>query len=82
METKREQALARFPGEVLEAISDFCTEVVEVRDVGDVTLAELRNRGRGAGSDTPEDRLVGPTRLKPKALEALGRSEQDAPADS
>ena len=32
---------------------DFHTEVVEVRDLGDVTLAELRNRGHGAGSDTP-----------------------------
>jgi ketosteroid isomerase-like protein len=32
---------------------DFRTEVVEVRDLGDVTLAQLRNRGRGAGSDTP-----------------------------
>ena len=27
--------------------------VVEVRDLGHLTFAELRNRGRGAGSDTP-----------------------------
>ena len=27
--------------------------VVDVRDLGHLTLAELRNRGRGAGSDTP-----------------------------
>ena len=26
---------------------------MEVRDLGQTTLAELRNRGRGAGSDTP-----------------------------
>ncbi len=32
---------------------DFHAEVVEVRDLGEVTLAELRNRGHGAGSDTP-----------------------------
>lgn len=28
-------------------------EAVEVRDVGNATVAKLRNRGRGTGSDTP-----------------------------
>jgi ketosteroid isomerase-like protein len=32
---------------------DFHATVVEVRDLGHLTFAELRNRGRGAGSDTP-----------------------------
>jgi ketosteroid isomerase-like protein len=32
---------------------DFVTEVVEVRDLGDMTLADLRHRAHGAGSDTP-----------------------------
>jgi ketosteroid isomerase-like protein len=36
-----------------DAFPVFRTEVVEVRDLGDLTLAERRNRGRGAGSDTP-----------------------------
>jgi ketosteroid isomerase-like protein len=32
---------------------DFATEVLELRDLGDFTLAELRNRGRGAVGGTP-----------------------------
>ena len=35
------------------AFPDFHAVVVDVRDLGHLTLAELRNRGRGAGSDTP-----------------------------
>ncbi len=35
------------------AFPDFHSTVVEVRDLGHLTFAELRNRGRGAGSDTP-----------------------------
>jgi ketosteroid isomerase-like protein len=79
-----------------EAFPDFRTEVVEVRDLGDLTLAELRNRGRGAGSDTPVEQRswhVAEWRDKKvvwwraygteaEALEAVGLSEQDAHADS
>jgi ketosteroid isomerase-like protein len=36
-----------------DTFPDFRSEVVEVRDLGDRTLAELRNRGHGAGSDLP-----------------------------
>ena len=32
---------------------DFVTVVVEVRDIGDFTLPDLRHRAHGAGSDTP-----------------------------
>ena len=32
---------------------DFVTEVGEVRELGDMTLADLRHRAHGAGSDTP-----------------------------
>jgi ketosteroid isomerase-like protein len=32
---------------------DFHSDVVAVRDLGDLTLAELHNRGHGAESDTP-----------------------------
>jgi len=33
--------------------SDYQSEVVAVRDLGNVTLAELHNRGRGVESETP-----------------------------
>ena len=43
---------------MLTAFPDFDIEVVDVRDLGDVTLASLRAVGHGAGSDLPfEDRL-------------------------
>jgi ketosteroid isomerase-like protein len=32
---------------------DFSTELREVRALGDLTFAELRNRGRGAAGGTP-----------------------------
>jgi ketosteroid isomerase-like protein len=35
------------------AFPDFHAAVVDVRDLGHLTFAELLNRGRGAGSDTP-----------------------------
>jgi ketosteroid isomerase-like protein len=38
-----------------EAFPDFGTEVFEVRDLGERTLAELRNYGRGAAGGTPVD---------------------------
>ena len=37
----------------LAAFPDQHTEVVDVRDLGDVTLAPLRVLGHGAGSDVP-----------------------------
>jgi ketosteroid isomerase-like protein len=68
---------------------DYKIEVVEVRDLGDVTLATLRALGHGAGSDVPfEDtpwQLVRWRRGKcvlwrvfnnrAEALEAVGLSE-------
>jgi ketosteroid isomerase-like protein len=35
------------------AFPDFGTDVLEIRDLGDFTLAEIRNRGRGAVGGTP-----------------------------
>jgi ketosteroid isomerase-like protein len=35
------------------AFPDYYFEVVDVRDLGDVTLASLRALGHGAGSDVP-----------------------------
>ena len=37
---------------LFEGLPDFTIEVVEVRDIGDLTLAVLRNRAHGAASGT------------------------------
>jgi hypothetical protein len=71
-------------------------QAVEVRDLGDVTVADLRLHGRGAGSTVPtEGRLwvVGRWRhgkcvswsdfpTEADALEAAGLAERDVRADS
>ena len=41
-----------------DTFPDFRAEVLEVRDGGDLTIATLRIRGRGAESDTPVDATV------------------------
>jgi ketosteroid isomerase-like protein len=38
---------------LLDVFPDFTMDAVDVRDVGNVTVAKLRNRGHGMGSDTP-----------------------------
>jgi ketosteroid isomerase-like protein len=38
---------------VLGVWSDLSSEIEEVRDLGDVTIARLRLRGHGMGSDAP-----------------------------
>jgi ketosteroid isomerase-like protein len=38
-----------------DTFPDWHTEVVDVLDLGDRTLAELHNRGHGVGSETPVD---------------------------
>lgn len=40
---------------LLGTFPDFRAEVVEVHDLGDLTIAVLRLRGHGAESDTPVD---------------------------
>jgi ketosteroid isomerase-like protein len=43
---------------LFEGLPDFTIEVVEVRDLGDVTIAVLQNRAHGSASDAPvEERL-------------------------
>ena len=80
----------------LDTWPDYTVEVLEVRDIGDVTLAALRNLGHGAGSQVPfEDTIWRLDRWRARkciswriftnraeALEAAGLSEQDAHADS
>ena len=82
--------------DLLDAFPDFTVEVVEVRDLGDVTVAALRALGHGAGSDTPIEETVWQVArwrhgkcvwwrnfdTLAEALEAAGLSEQDAHADS
>jgi ketosteroid isomerase-like protein len=72
-----------------DAFPDFSVEVVEVRDLGDVTLAEVRGSGRGATSETPVEQrswhvcewrdgkivLWRAYETQREALEAVGLSE-------
>ena len=42
----------------LDAFPDLTAEVVEVRDLGDLTLTEQRMRGHSADSDIPIEQTV------------------------
>ena len=48
----------RFWENLLDVFPDFTVQVVEVRDLGDLTVSALRTRGHGAGSDIPLDESV------------------------
>jgi ketosteroid isomerase-like protein len=75
--------------DLFDVFPDFTVEAVEVRDLGDSTLAALRGLGRGAGSEAPfEDTFWGTHRwrrgkcvwwrffqTRSEALEAVGLSE-------
>jgi ketosteroid isomerase-like protein len=75
---------------------DYQIEIVEVRDLGDMTLATLRAFGHGAGSDVPfEDTAWQLARWRggkctlwrvfnnrDEAFKIAGLSEHDAHADS
>jgi ketosteroid isomerase-like protein len=43
----------RWWGHLFDAFPDFTIEVIEVRELGDLTLAALRYRAHGADSDAP-----------------------------
>ena len=74
---------------VFEVIPDYNLEVLEVRDVGELTVAALRTSGHGAGSDIPVGENVWHTArwrsgrcvwwstfyTRAEALEAVGLSE-------
>ena len=47
--------IRRWWQDTLDAFPDLMLQVVEVRDLGELTLAELRSRGHGAGSGIPFD---------------------------
>jgi ketosteroid isomerase-like protein len=82
--------------DLFEAIPDFRIEVEGVRDLGDVTLAELHFRGHGLGSGAPIDQSTWQVivwrggkavrletfRSETEALDAVGLREEDLkPAD-
>src|SRR5262245_45955778 len=48
----------RWWNDISSTFPDFGTEVLEVRDLGDLTLTALRLRGHGAGSDVLVEQLV------------------------
>lgn len=83
--------------DLLGAFPDFSIEFHEVHDMGgNLTLAAGRARAHGAGSDTPIEQVFWQVArwrrgrcfwwahfdTRADALEAVGLSEQDAPADS
>ena len=66
---------------LFEGLPDFTVEVVEVRDLGDLTVAVLRNRAHGAASDTPVEEmlwLVGEWRNRKAVWWHSFRSEAEA----
>jgi SnoaL-like domain len=81
--------IRRWWGHLLDVFPDFATEVGEVRDLGDATLATMRIRGHGADSDAPVDAPLwlaarwrrgkcvrwGAYRSEADALEAVGLPE-------
>jgi ketosteroid isomerase-like protein len=81
---------------LFDAFPDWTNEVVEMRDLGDLTVTRLHLRGHGAGSDVPLDETIWQVVrwrqgkcvwwrtffTRDEALEAVGLSEHDAPADS
>ena len=86
----------RWWSSLLDVFPDYRMELVEVRDIGDLTFATFQARGHGAGSAAPTDNPAwivsrwrrgktvwfGTFNTRSEALEAVGLSEQDAHADS
>ena len=74
---------------LLDAIPDFMVEVIEVRELGDVTLTKMNASGHGADSDSPLEEMLwvavqwrdkkivlwGTFATEAEALEAVGLSE-------
>ena len=90
------EGVRRWWKDVFDVWPDFTSQVVEMRDVDDLTVAAVHLRGHAAGSDIPLDEpgwQVNRWRrgkcvwwrgfnTRDEALEAVGLSEQDAHADS
>ena len=81
--------IRRWWGNLFQVFPDFTVEVVDVRDLGDLSLAALHLRARGAGGDAPVDEAVwlvgrwrggkciwwGTFQTRTEALEAAGVPE-------
>ena len=52
------EGIRRWWGNLFDVFPDFSVEIVEIRDLGELILAALQLRGRGAGGDTPVDEMV------------------------
>ena len=88
--------IRRWLENVFDVWPDLTTQLVEVRDLGDLTVAAVHFRGQGAGSDIPWDETFWQVARwrrgrcvwwrnfgsGDEALEAVGLSEQDAHPDS
>jgi len=91
-----QDGMRRWWENVLGIFPDWNGEVVEVRDLGDLTVGALHLRAHGADSDVPLDQTIWMAarwrrgkcvwwrtfNSRDEALEAVGLSEQDAHADS
>ena len=63
------------------AIPDLTIEVVEVRDLGDVTLTNMRVFGHGAGSDVPFEQVFwSPVRWRERKAVWVGSFATEAEA--
>ena len=93
---RRHDGIRRWWENWFDVFSDFDIEALEVRDLGDLTVADLVVRGHGAGSGAPANQATWQMarwrrgkcvwwrffETRAEALEAVGLSEQDAHADS
>jgi ketosteroid isomerase-like protein len=83
--------IRRWGENLFDVFPDFTAQAVEVRDPGDLTIAAIRLRGRGTGSDAPSDQTIWQVvrwrrgkcvwwatfDTRAEALEAVGLSESE-----
>ena len=50
--------IRRWWGNMLDVFPDWSLDVVEVRDLGDLTLSAVVTRGHGASGDTPLEQRI------------------------
>jgi ketosteroid isomerase-like protein len=93
---RNHDGVRRWWNSLFDVFPDYNVEVVEVRDLGDLTFATIHLRGHGAGSAAPTDQAIWimvrsrrgkavwwhTSDTRAEVLEAVGLSEQDAHADS
>jgi ketosteroid isomerase-like protein len=93
---RNHDGVRRWWNSLFDVFPDYNVEVVEVRDLGDLTFATIHLRGHGAGSAAPTDQAIWimvrsrrgkavwwhTSDTRAEVLETVGLSEQDAHADS